>query len=287
MKAIHAFLHSFRGRTASVSLYAWMANLFFSLLAYLGLNRLLACTLGDSLLLENSQLYGSFSVWMEMIRHGEAGMRLLLFELGLLALVFGLFSVFLSGGIYGCFISGKSTGLRDFLRQGWNAFPGFIKLFFTCWLVWIPALAVCLVGFLLLAGVLRDSGNETAFRWLAVVWGGLTLLLAGYSLAVYDFARIQRLGGVKKTWESFRAGMGFVSRHAGAILLLYILFLVPFLLLFPLTSVLDSFTTSLPLIPLLLVFQVAIWLRYFLKTVLMHAETRLVFSQSPVASGGS
>lgn len=275
MKAVQVYLASFRGRTVVVAAYVWAAGLFFSLPAYLGFSRLLSSTLSDSLLLEMSEKYGSFTVWLELFSRGETGFRLLLFQLGTLVFVFAVFSLFLSGGVYGIFVSRDSPRLPRFLRHGWKNFWAFSKLFLTCWLIWIPVLAVSLLGFVLLAGFLRESGNETAFRWLFLSWSGVTLIMTGYTMAVYDFARIRRLEGAGGTWKAFRSGMNFVHRHVFALITLFFLFLVPFLLIFPLTSAFESIAEPLPHVVMFVGLQALIWLRYFLKNVFMHGQTLL------------
>lgn len=275
MKAVQVYMASFRGRTVVVAIYVWLAGLIFSLPAYLGFSRLISSTLSDSLLLEMTEKYGSFTVWLELFSRGETGFRLLLFQLGALVLVYAAFSLFLSGGVYGVFVSSDSPRLRSFLSHAWKNLGAFFKLFLTCWLIWIPVLAVSLLGFVLLAGFLRESGSETAFRWLFLAWCCVTLIMAGYTMAVYDFARIRRLEGAGGTWKSFRSGMNFVHRHVFAIIMLFFLFLVPFLLIFPLTSAFERMAEPLPRIATFAGLQVLIWMRYFFKNVFMHAETLL------------
>lgn len=280
MKAIQAYLRSFRGRTAVVAVYFWLANLVFSLPALLGFNRLISGVAGDSLLLEQADAYGSFTVWMELFNRGGAGFRLLGYQLLMLIPIFAVFSIFLSGGAFDCFIHRSSPGLRRFLRKGWEIFPSFLKLFVTCWLIWIPLLVIAVTGTAVLSGFLRDTGNESAFRWMAMVWGSLVVFMYAYGMAVYDFSRIRRLQGSGGNWRAFRSGIAFVHRNAGSILFLYLLFLIPFLLLFPITSVLRGVSQTLTPILLFLVLQVVVWLRVFLKSVLMHAETLMPRSAS-------
>ncbi|HDP94115.1 MAG TPA: hypothetical protein ENN40_02010 [Candidatus Aminicenantes bacterium] len=275
MKAVQAYVASFRGRTVAVAVYLWAAGLIFSLPAYLGFSRLISSTLGDSLLLEMTEKYGSFTVWLELFSRGKMGFRLLLYQLGVLVLVFALFSLFLSGGVYGVFVSRDSPRLFNFLSRAWKNLPAFFKLFLTCWLIWIPMLAVSLLGFVLLAGFLRESGNETLFRWLFLTWGGVTLIMIGYTMAVYDLSRIRRLQGVRGTWKSFRSGMNFVHRHVLVLITLFFLFLVPLLLIFCLTSAFSDIAGPLPHIVTFAGFQVLMWMRYFFKSVFMHAETRV------------
>lgn len=280
MRAIQAYLRSFRGRTAVAAVYFWLANLAFTLPALLGFNRVISGAAGDSLLLEQTDVYGSFTVWMELFNRGGAGLRLLGFQLLMLIPLFVFFSIFLSGGAFHLFIHRASPGLRRFLRNGWNVFPSFLQLFVTCWLIWIPLLLVAITGSAVLSGILRDTGNEAAFRWIAMVWGCLVLVMYAYGMAVYDFSRIRRLQGSGGNWRAFRSGIAFVHRNAGSILFLYILFLVPFLLLFPVTAVLRGASRTLSPILVFLVLQAVIWLRVFLKAVLMHAETLIPRSAS-------
>lgn len=275
MKAVHVYLASFRGRTVAVAVYLWAAGLLFSLPAYLGFSRLISCTLDDSRLLEMSDKYGSFTVWLELFSRGETGFRLLLFQLGALVLIFAIFSLFLSGGVYGVFVSGDSPRLGRFLSHAWKNLLAFVKLFLTCGLIWIPVTAISVLGFVLLAGFLRESGNETLFRWLFPVWGGVTLIMIGYTMAVYDFARIRRLQGAGGTWKSFRSGMKFVHRHIPGLIVLFFLFLVPFLFTFALSSAFERIGEPLPRIVMFAGLQALIWMRCFFKNILMHAETLL------------
>ncbi|MBN1195955.1 MAG: hypothetical protein JXA62_00960 [Candidatus Aminicenantes bacterium] len=275
MKAVHVYLASFRGRTAAVAVYLWASGLLFSLPAYLGFSRLISFTLDGSQLLEMSDQYGSFTVWLELFSHAETGFRVLLFQLGALVLVYAIFSLFLSGGVYGVFVSGDSPRLGRFLTHAWKNLLAFAKLFLTCWLLWIPLMAISVLGFVLLAGFLRESGNETLFRWLLPVWGGVTLIMIGYTMAVYDFARIRRLQEAGSTWKSFRSGMKFVYRHIPRLIVLFFFFLVPFLLTFALSSAFERIAEPLPRIVTFAGLQALIWMRCFFKNALMHAETLL------------
>ena len=280
MRAIQAYLRSCRGRTALVAVYFLLANLAFTLPVFLGFNRLISGAAGDSLLLDRADVYGSFSVWMELVNRAGAGFRLLGYQVLLLIAVFAVFSVFLSAGAFGCFIHRSFPGPRRFLRKGWDSFAHFLKLFVTCWLIWIPLIAIALTGWAMLSGFLRDTGDESTFRWLAMGWGFVVSLMYAYGMAVYDFSRIRRLQGSGGNWRSFRSGIAFVHGNAMKILFLYFLFLVPFLLLFPVTSVLRGAARPLPPILLFLVLQAVVWLRAFLKSVLMHAEALLPRSAS-------
>ncbi|MDY0297373.1 MAG: hypothetical protein RB296_08645 [Acidobacteriota bacterium] len=281
MHAIQAYLASFRGRTAAVAVYAWLAGLLFSLPAYLGFFRLISSTLADSLLLERSDHYGAFTVWLELLYRGKSGFSLLFGQLAILLLAYGLFSLFFSGGVYGVFVSRTAPRLPRFLKHGWNHFAAFLKLFLVCLIVWIPVLLISLLGFILLAGILRESGNEIAFRWLGLAWLVITGLMMAYAWAVFDFARIRRLEGAGGTWRSFRAGMRFVHNHLFSIWLLDLLFLLPFLLIFPLTSVFRGLAAPWPLMLMFLGLQVLAWLRAFFRIVFMHAEVLLISGSPP------
>jgi len=277
MKVLMAYARSLKVHVLSVSLFTWLANLGISLFITLGVYRILEDGTAQSLLLEKSDLYGDFSVWMELIRSHASGFRLLLNQALVLALLYIIFSIFFSGGIYRCFLFKTRPTLRKLLSDSWNIFPSFLKIFLLSLIVWIPALVISLVGFGFLVGYLRQSGNETLFLSLFWIWTVITFLIVSFSISVYDFARIHRMAVVPSTWGAFRAGLSFARRRYGAILLLYLFFLLPFLLIHPLWgSVLRIFGQTPSWLLLFLLHQVFIWMKYLLKALLMHAETEMI-----------
>ncbi len=284
MKGILAFLKGFSRRNVHPATFAWLANVAVSLVLFFACYRLLSRFAGDSLLGQEPARYGVYTLISEIVIHAGSGFWLLL-ELGLfLVILFVPVSLFVSAGVFGVLVAGERGSLQDLVVAGIKNFWKFVALFLLTLLVWLPAALISLLVGLGLEKIQELFPRLPLGTPLLLFWMALTMLLIFFAAALSDLAKIACLHGGNNAFVSLRDSLRFVLVNRATLLLIFLLYTVPLVFLYLaywLLLVSGDRVLALPLPLLLALFQVGIFIRYYLKVALVRAEIALAIPPLP------
>jgi hypothetical protein len=259
------------------ALYAWFFNFFFSLIAYYGFYRVFSSAAGDSLLAgEAGSRYGIFNFLIDTIYNYKGSLPLIFSLLFLLTLLFALVSVFLAGGIYSVLIEERKASFSNLLYASAESFFSMVKLLLVNILNWAIALIIPVFSMVLFwqPGILKV--NETVVPVFFFAWVTVSAMILIFSTAIYDFSRISRLQEDKNFLYAFKKGIIFTFTNKLNVLLLFLLYGAVLLILFLVYSAVSGLlTNAADTIFIFILFQIFMFLRYYLKIVLMHAEVKI------------
>ncbi|MCK5057629.1 MAG: hypothetical protein KAT34_13290 [Candidatus Aminicenantes bacterium] len=277
INTIKTFISSVNMNNIRAALYAWLFNFFFSLIAYYGFYRVFSSAAGDSLLAgEAGSRYGVFNFLIDTFYNYKGSLPLIFSLLFLLTLLFALVSVFLAGGIYSVLIEERKAGFSNLLYASAESFFSMVKLLLVNILNWAIALIIPVFSMVLFwqPGILKV--NETVVPVFFFAWVTVSAVILIFSTAIYDFSRISRLQEDKNFLYAFKKGIIFTFTNKLNVLLLFLLYGAVLLILFLVYSAVSGLlTNAADTIFIFILFQIFMFLRYYLKIVLMHAEVKI------------
>jgi len=228
---------------------------------------------------------------LEWIRTHPEGMGQVATLAATVALFYMLSTLFLSGGVYAVLLAGGKKTLRDVFLQAVIQFPRMASI--TLGILVLGGAVIGLEGALLITilKVFASSGNGSLAIVLLTIWVLSCVFVLFWIIAVYDIGRVLRIQTEKNTFVALWRALGFVVKNKVPFFALFTLFLLIMALMHFLLSLLPSPSISLLTgIAVVLVHQVFILLKYFVKIAVMRVETALVETaiQPPaVPPGGS
>lgn len=277
MEAVKTFISSVNSNNIRAALYACCFNFLFSLIAYYGFYRVFSSAAGDSLLAgEAGSRHGVFNLLVDTLYNYKGGLPLLFSILFLLSLFFALMSVFLAGGIYSVLIEERKASFSNLLYASAESFLPMVKLLPVNILNWAIALIIPVLSMVLFwrPGILKV--NESVVPVFFFAWITLSVMILIFATAIYDFSRISRLQEGRNFLYSFKKGILFTFTNKLNIFILFLLYgavlLILFLVYAPVSGLLPRAADT---IFIFILFQIFMFLRYYLKIVLMHAEVKI------------
>jgi hypothetical protein len=279
MKGIRAFFRGFGIRNVKPAAFGWVFNFAFALVAFYGVGKLLSFAFGETLLAESITPVGLFTVVSDVVRHCASGVWVIATLGFFLAGLFLIVSVFLSGGVYAVLIFDERGSFRNLMSLAIENFYKMAVVFLINIATWLGAgflSVLALFGFLKLQSTLFPRLPLEPFIWAGV---GVTMVFLLVASAVHDFSKIFRLRDEKSALTSFAKAIRFVWTHKLVIALLSLLYLVSsgvILLVYGLLLGSRERAAAVPVAALFLVFEIVIYFRYYLKTVLIRAWIDIV-----------
>lgn len=279
MKGIRAFIRGFGIRNVAPAAFGWIFNFVFALVAFYGVGKLLSYAFGETLLAENVTPIGLFTVASDVVRHCADGVWVIAalgsFSVGLFLIV----TVFLSGGVYAVLIFDGRGSFRNLISSAIGNFFKIAVVFLINIVNWLAAgflSLLALFGFLKLHSVLFPRLPLEPFIW---VGAGVTMVFLLYASAVHDFSKIFRLREEKNGLTSFVKAIRFVYTHKLVVAVLSLLYLASggaVLLVYGLLLGSGERAAAAPFAVLFAVYEIVIYFRYYLKTVLIRAWIDIV-----------
>jgi hypothetical protein len=274
MKGIRSFIGGFGIRNVKPAAFGWIFNFAFALAVFYGVGKLLSYAFGETLLAESITSVGLFTVVSEVVRHCADGVWVIaslgFFSVGL----FWIVSIFLSGGVYGVLVFGEQESFRNLISSAIENFFKMAVVFLVNIVVWLAAgflSILALLGLFKLHSALFTRFSLDPFIW---AWVGLATVFLLFASAVHDFSKIFRLRGEKNSLKSFARAIRFVSTHKLIVALLSLLYLAStgvILLVYGLLLGSRERAAAVPVVALFGVYEIVIYSRYYLKTVLIRA----------------
>lgn len=277
MEAINIFFKSIDFNGMRAALYAWLFNLLFSLVGFYGFFILFSTAAGESLAAgDGGKQYGVFNFLADIFYNYKGSLVLLFAVLFLIIILFVLASIFSSAGIYAALLEERKAGFSNlFYCSAENFFP-MLKMFLVNIVNWSLALIVPLFFMILYwrPGILEVS--EWLFPFFMIVWLPLTVLILIYSMAIYDFSRISRLQEGRNFLYSFKEGIKFAFKNKITVLVLFSLYGIFLIIIYLVYLFISGPVGNLAYTTLIfIIYQVFMFLRYYLKVVLMQAEVKI------------
>lgn len=279
MKGIRVFFNGFGIRNVPAAAFGWIFNFAFALVAFYGVGKLLSFAFGETLLAENATSIGLFTVVSDVVRHCADGIWVIatlgFFSVGLFLIV----TIFLSGGVYAVLIFNEPGSFRNLMSSAIENFFKMAVVFLINIVAWLAAgfLSVLAVfGFLKLQSVLFPRLPLEPFIWAGA---GATMVFLLIASAVHDFSKIFRLRDEKCALTSFVKAVRFVFTHKLVVTLLSLLYLVSggaVFLAYGLLLGSRAHAAAVPLAVLVGIYEIVIYFRYYLKTVLIRAWIDIV-----------
>ncbi len=277
MEAIKIFFKSIDLNGVRAALYAWLLNLLFSLVGFYGFFILFSTAAGEALAAGDGGIqYGVFNFLVDIFYNYKGSLVLLFAFLFLIVILFALVNIFSSGGIYAALLEERKAGFANlFYCSAENFFP-MLKMFLVNIVNWLAALLIPVFLMMLYwrPGVLEVS--EWLFPFFMIVWLPLSVLVLIFSMAIYDFSRISRLQEGRNFIYSFKEGIKFAFSNKLTVLVLFSLYGIFLIILLLVYLAISGPLGNLANTTLIfIIYQVFMFLRYYLKVVSMQAEVKL------------
>lgn len=264
-------------RSLRLAGYAWLFNILFSFIIYFGFYMVFTISAGRSMIEDHVEMYGLFTVLMDIFNNFPGSFSLLLSICFYFVLLYAVSSVFISAGIFSVMMEEEKAEFFTLLSASIENFFKFLKVF----LVNLINFGIALLPMAFLVFVfwktLERSFNETMFGVFLVVSVILAVIIMILSVAIYDYSRIIRLRDGRNFFFSFRGGIRFVFSHKKQIVGIFLFYMFSSAILYMvfklLMSVLEGF---LGFIGVFLLYQIFLLIRYLLKVVVIHGEFEFI-----------
>ncbi|MEN8222618.1 MAG: hypothetical protein ABFR36_05120 [Acidobacteriota bacterium] len=271
-------------RSIRLSAYAWLFNMFFSFIIYFGFYMVFTISAGRSMIENNIEMYGFFTVLMDIFNNFPGSFALLISICFYFILLYAISSVFISAGIFSVMIEEEKATFFTLLSSSIDNFFRFLKIF----LINLVNFGIALLPMVFLVFVfwktMERSFNETLSGVFLIIFIVLAVILMIFSVAIYDYSRIIRLRDGKNFLFSFREGIRFVFSHKKKIVTIFLFYIFSSALLYLIFKLLMSVAEDiLGLIVVFFLYQVFVLIRYFLKIVVINGEfefIRIPFSET-------
>lgn len=277
MEAIKSFLKSVNLNNMRAALYAWLFNFLFSLIAYYGFYKLFATAAGESLAASGGDKgYSVFNILVDIFHNYKGSMVLLFSILLVLVILFFLVAIFSAGGIYSVLIEERKATFTNLFYSSAESYLAMLKIFLVNLLNWTAALIIPVFSMVLFLkpGILKI--NESLVPFFFYPWLIISALILIFSMAIYDFSRISRLQEERHFLYSFKEGIKFVFSNKLNILILFLLYGVSLIIIYLLYMLISGLINTLKYtILIFIIYQVFMFLRYYLKMALMLAEVKV------------
>lgn len=281
MKTVKCLLKSLKGDNLKVAVHIWIFNFFFSFIVFCTLFHFISTFTGRSHGLTRGGLKYLLTHAIDLLAHNQANLALILLLGSMVVFMFVITSIFLSGGVYSILLKQEAKTFSNLVHLSIAHFFKFLKVFLLNLLNF--SLAAVLIGLplIMIWNMQKHSGNGVLFKIVLFVWIPFALLIFIYAIAAYDFSRIIALKTGKNIFFSFAKALRYLFSNKFNILLLFLLYGMVIALSHLLFSVfLSTLGNMLSTILLVLSYQIFMILKYYLKTVIMHAEVNFIISDT-------
>lgn len=277
MNLIKILFSGFNLRNLKLAAYGWLFNIFFSILVYLGFYSVFSISAGSSKIAENIELYGLFTMLLDIFNNFPGSFLLVTSISSFLLLGYIAASIFVSGGIFSVLIEEEKATFFTLFSASIENFVKFFKIFLVNIINFVLAIVPVVMLSFFLWETLKSATNETLFRIFLILLILLSIILFIFSVAIYDYSRIIRLKEGRNFLFSFRSGVKFVfsnKRQITGIFLFYIFssILIHLMLRLLMSSVGGIFNFYI----IFIIFQIFMWIRYLLKVIVIHGELGII-----------
>ncbi len=274
MKELVTAIKNTGRRDLFVALYPWVVNLAAGLLISWGGARWFMSKAGEQVFHQGRFRYFITTLFHDLGTNSPGSMTALI-VIGIL-IVIGLLilSLFISAGIYGVLIHDDPVTVKSLFLRSTRHFGRFFRISLAGILPWIAAAVVPGVIFYLHYRAQTRSLDETLLWIFIAVWAPITILFLIAGSATVDFARIIGLQSDHNVFKTLWFGFKKLLSRWGAVLLLFLGYLALTVLLFFIQFLLEKVMGGIFILVFIL-YQAAIFGRYFFKAVLMRSEVAL------------
>ncbi len=197
------------------------------------------------------------------------------------SILYLIFSIFFSGGIIDLIYNNKKFSLKEFLFACGDYFLSFLRLALI--VIPIQLLLVVIIYFPLVAILVSMSDTaetEAGLFYTFVTGAAVHLVLSGFILVIADYAKILMVANKsKKAFVSFWLAIKFFFVKIIKVIGLYVLLLIfPAVLIVAYLLFSESLFihSKITFLIVVLVQQIFIWLRIFVKIWFLGSETFLI-----------
>lgn len=274
---VTSFLRGIGLKNIRAAYYGWFFNFLFSIFVYWGYFRVFDQAAGKSLLaFDGGSEVGMFTFFMD-INHRYPGSLGLVFSLACVgAILYFLLTIFLAGGIFGTLVEDERTSFTNLLALSLEYYFDMIKMFFANLLGVLVVLFVPIIILVLFVSSDHLMDSEKAIQIFLYTWVPLVVFVLLVSSFIYDFSRIYKIKDGKNLITAFRSGIRFTFTNKRSILTILLLYGLALLILYMFNYLFILFTQNFLFTTLFfLILQAFVWLRYYLKIVLIRAEIHL------------
>jgi len=277
MKGIRLFIQSLGYRRIKPAIYGWLPNIMASAVVYLGLYKLMEDAAGKTFIpFQLGSDFSLFTFFGDIFVNHHSGLSLVLFLSTAAATAYFLFSIFTAGGIWSILLQKEQPPTYAGLAAAsFTNFGAMLKIFISSVILWafifiIPALLFYIFLYF-------QNYNETLIQVMFYSWILIAVLHLAFASMVYDFSRVIRLRGEKRIFTILKQAIRFAlsnKRDIFGLFAMYIFSLLAFYLLYAaFVLVLEPILLT---VVIMVVYQVFMILRYYLKVTMMLAEIRLM-----------
>jgi hypothetical protein len=211
----------------------YLCNLIFAVVATFSFKGWLSDAAGHSLALTKSIGQFDFTFIMDLLRN-YPGYSILTSHVCMMIITYVIFSALLAGGILHVFIHYRETfKVREFLAGGAMYFWRMIRL--ALYFLLFQSAALAILFFILIAIGLnpKEMESDVQFLWYLRIILPIYLFAALVIAIMHDYVKIHVVTqDANPMTQAFGAGVRFVIRHFGSVLLLYGMSLIILLAMF-------------------------------------------------------
>ncbi|MBN2088284.1 hypothetical protein JW964_01665 [candidate division KSB1 bacterium] len=265
----------------------YLINFIWALLITLPFSGMLTKSLGNSLAAKELLQGFDFQIFFEFLKDQPMAMPSLMKNLLFFSLLYLPLTLFFLGGVIKVLYARKQKfSFPFFLVGSYEFFGRFVKLFLL-WLIGV----VGIVLFNMLVGgginlITKNFENEMIGFWFFWLRTGIVLFFVFLLNLVFDYARIITVCEDRENiFSTFRKAFSFFWHHKGKTLGLYYMILLYAVLLtvfYWLLAELLHFDKSISVVLVILVQQVYVLARFFIKFLFYAAQKNYYISQTRI-----
>ncbi len=273
MRTFFYFIRGFKIRNLKLALFLWLFNLIISSFFFVTINKFFSLNLKDNF--QNIKKIGIFNVLSDSIANSPVGFKLTIFIGFFLIIIYILFGVFFSAGTLGLLISKDKVFAENFFSESIYNFFKILKMFIINIVNWFVTFFIVSILFIILFKTKLIEKNEALFEIILFLIVLISLLIVFISSLIYDFSRIIKLKTNKNMMLSFTESVKLIFNNLTDMSILSLTYFFCLLMIYiiykifnPLNNIVDFFIFSF------VFYQIFIFLKYYLKTVLFSAEIK-------------
>ncbi len=282
MKIFKIILKGFSLRSLKLAAYAWLYNIFLSLIVYFSFYMVFSISAGKSMITEKINIYGTFTSLLDIFNNFPGSFLLVTSIFFYLLILYIISSIFVSSGIFSVLMEEEKATFFTLFSASIENFWKFLKVFLINILNFTFALLPLLFIVLVFWKTLERSLNETLFGVFVLVFLTVAVLLLILSVSIYDYSRIIRLKEGRNFLYSFHEGMRFVFRNKRSIISLFFFYLISTVFTYFVFKIFVSVVEGfIGIILMFFLYQIFILFRYLLKIVIINGEFELIRTPFP------
>lgn len=268
----------------------WLINVFFASFIYFAFSDFLNEVLSRSAAAENFLKTFDMNTFFELLVHRGKELNTVISFAILLVISYMLASIFFNGGILFTLMHPRKTGEKRrlaplFFQGGGKYFGRFLRLLIFSLILWLGVIALILILHVILDSITKDSTNEVLMFYMYFIQALIALLLIFLVKMIVEYARIKIvIEDSRKTFLSLFQALGFVFRKLGNTLAIYYLFVLTataIFIIYWLAQKVVKTHSLLPILIALIIGQIFILSRGWIKVGLQAAQMNFFQSDRP------